>query len=128
MAPGELVLPGSSPGEDYPNLDELLRQLPAAAAGHQISEIQRKILPRLGRYFLGKRDVKGECVSGVSVREIAYDIALNLLVNRRQKNNLGAMPDVVTLAGGVKASSKRQNSDESSTAESLERIPWPQVQ
>jgi hypothetical protein len=85
------------------------------------------MLPRLGRLFLGKRDVRGEWISGVLVREMAYDIAVDMLARLYKSDDRPRlMPDVVTLAGGIKEPSKRQNSDESSTAESVERVPWPQ--
>ena len=105
-------------GEDYPNLDELLRQLPSPAAGFFLAQIQEKMLPRLGRFFQGVRDDQGKLLSGLDVRDIGYDVAVNLIGMRQ------VMPDVVALAGGQKQLPTGQPGGETSTAtDSLESAP-----
>ena len=105
-----------SPGDDYPNLDELLRQLPSPAAGFFVADVQRKILPFLWKLFDGVRDKQGEFHSSLRVRDIAYSMAVDLTGAHFENSGRGeVMPDVVALAGGQKEPPASGPSGESST-------------
>jgi hypothetical protein len=127
MASGAIIPAESSPGDDYPNLDTLFRQLPSPVRGHQIFRVQVNILPSLGSYLLGKCDDNDKRISGVLVREIAYDFALNVVAKAHEDDDLRAIPDVVALAVGTKDPPGRPDSERPSAAESHESDPCTQA-
>lgn len=117
MPPAELNRGLASPGDDYPNLDELLRQLPFADAGARIATIQRLILPHLWELYRGIRDEQGEFYSALAIREFAYSMAVGLTGRHYVNSGRGeVMPDVVALAGGQKKLPTDQPGGETSSA------------
>jgi hypothetical protein len=126
MHPGELIAAESSPGDDYPNLDELLRKLHSRAAGFYVVNSQTKILPVLWKMLRGVRDQQGEFYSSLHVREVAYNVSYDLTRLHYKNEGLGdVMPDVVTLAGAK--SRTIQPAHEPEAADFLESDPCTEM-
>ena len=88
-------------GDDYPNLDELVRQMPSE--GSAIVSIQETvIMPYLWNKLRGCHDRAGEFVSGTEVRRIAFTMAVEWMRYYLSTESL-VLPDVAALAGAPRA-------------------------